>query len=67
MSHQSRYLGVDVSKDTLVVAFERNRWQFPNSKEGHRKLIAQIRKQSASIHVVCEATGPYHLPMCLEL
>ena len=41
MSHQSRYLGVDVSKDTLVVAFERNRWQFPNSKEGHRKLIAQ--------------------------
>lgn len=67
MSHQSRYLGVDVSKDTLVVAFERNRWQFPNSKEGHRKLIAQIQKQSAPIHVVCEATGSYHLPMCLAL
>ena len=67
MSHQSRYLGVDVSKDTLVVAFERNRWQFPNSKEGHRKLIAKIQKQSAPIHVVCEATGPYHLLMCLAL
>ena len=39
MSNQSRYLGVDVSKDLLVVAFERNHWQFPNSKEGYRKLI----------------------------
>jgi transposase len=58
---------VDVSKDTLAVAFQRNRWQFPNSKEGHRKLIAQIQKQSATIHVICEATGPYHLPMCLAL
>jgi transposase len=67
MLNQSRYLGVDVSKDTLVVAFERNRWQFSNSKEGHLKMIAQIKKQSGSVHVVCEATGPYHLPMCLAL
>ena len=42
MQTQLRYLGVDVSKDMLVVAFERNRWQFPNSKEGYCKLIAQI-------------------------
>jgi transposase len=67
MQTQVRYLGVDVSKDTLVVAFERNRWQFPNSKEGYAKLIAQIQKQAGSLHVVCEATGPYHLPMCLAL
>jgi len=67
MSIPSRYLGIDVSKDTLQVAFERNHWQFPNSKEGHRKLVAQIKKQSSPIHVVCEATGPYHLAMCLSL
>jgi transposase len=67
MLNQSRYLGVDVSKDTLMAAFERHRWQFPNSKEGHRKLIAQIHKQGGVIHVVCEATGPYHLAMCLAL
>jgi transposase len=67
MQTPSRYLGVDVSKDLLVVAFERNRWQFPNSKEGYRKLIAQIRQQRGPIHVVCEATGPYHLAMCLAL
>ena len=67
MQTPSRHLGIDVSKDVLVVAFERNRWQFPNSKEGHRKLIAQIRKLAGPIQVVCEDTGPYHLPMCLAL
>jgi transposase len=67
MLNQSRYLGVDVSKDTLVVAFAGRRWQFPNSKEGFRQLIALIQKQAEVVHVVCEATGPYHLPMCLAL
>jgi len=67
MQTQVRYLGVDVSKDILVVAFERNRWRFPNSKAGYCKLIAQIQKQVGTVHVVCEATGPYHLPMCLAL
>ena len=67
MLTQSRYLGVDVSKDTLMVAFERNRRQLPNSKEGHRKLITQIKKLPGPVHVVCEATGPYHLCMCLAL
>jgi transposase len=67
MLKQLRYLGVDVAKDTLVVALERNRWRFANSKEGHRKLIAQIKKLPGLIQVLCEATGPYHLPMCLAL
>jgi transposase len=67
MSNQSRYLGVDVSKDTLVIAFERQRWQFANTKEGHRKFIAQLKKLSGTVHVACEATGPYHLAMCLAL
>ena len=65
MKMQSRYLGVDVSKELLVVAFEGHRWEFSNSKQGFGKLIAQIRQQSGSVHVVCEATGPCHLPMCL--
>lgn len=67
MSSSSCYLGVDVSKDTLVVAHQRRRWQFANTQEGHRKFIAQIQKLSASGHVVCESTGAYHLPMCLAL
>ena len=67
MFNPSRYLGVDVAKDTLVVAFERQRWQFPNSQAGFRQLLGVIKKQSGVVHVVCEATGPYHLPMCLAL
>jgi transposase len=67
MLSASRYLGVDVSKDTLVVAFERRRWQFANSKAGHRKFITQLKKLPGPVHVLCESTGPYHLPMCLAL
>ena len=61
------YVGVDVSKDTLVVACGRHRWEFPNTTQGHRKFIAQIRKTLEKAHVVCESTGPYHLRMCLAL
>jgi transposase len=62
-----RYLGVDVSKDTLVIASRRQRWQFANSAAGHRKFITQLKKLSDPLHVVCESTGPYHLAMCLAL
>jgi len=67
MSIPSRYLGVDVAKETLAVAFERQRWEFSNSKSGHLKFIAQIKKLRTPIHVVCESTGSYHLRMCLAL
>lgn len=67
MFHSLRYLGVDVSKDTLVVSFERHRREFANSKAGFSQLMAFIKKQEGTVHVVCEATGPYHLPMCLAL
>jgi transposase len=50
-----------------MVAFERQRWQFANSKEGHGKFIAQLKKLPGTVHVACEATGPYHLAMCLAL
>lgn len=61
------YVGVDVSKDTLVVACGRHRWEFRNTAAGHRKFIAQIRKALGNAQVVCESTGPYHLRMCLAL
>jgi transposase len=67
MSSPSCYLGVDVSKDTLVVACQRRRWQFANTKAGHGQFLAQIKKLPGAGHVVCESTGPYHLPLCLAL
>ena len=59
------YVGVDVSKDTLVAACGRHRWEFRNTAEGHRKFVAQLRKLPVAAQVVCESTGPYHLRMCL--
>ena len=67
MSTPSRYLGVDVSKDTLVVACQRRRWEFANTKEGHRQFIVQLKKLPGLSHVVCESTGSYHLALCLAL
>jgi transposase len=67
MLNPLRYLGVDVSKNTLEIAFERHRWQFLNSKEGHLKFIAQIQKLPNPMHVICESTGSYHIAMCLAL
>ena len=66
MSNPVCYLGVDVSKDTLVAAFERHRWQVV-IRAGHRKFITKIKKLPAPIQVFCEATGSYHLAMCLAL
>ncbi len=67
MSASSCYLGVDVSKDTLVVACQRHRWKFANTQEGHRQFITRIQKLPQPGHVVCESTGPYHLRLCLAL
>jgi transposase len=67
MSTPSCYLGVDVSKDTLVVACQRHLWKFANTKEGHRQFIAQIKKLPSPCQVVCESTGSYHLRLCLAL
>jgi transposase len=67
MPSPSCYLGVDVSADTLVVACAGRRWQFANTKDGHRKFITQIKKLPGAGHVVCESTGSYHLRLCLAL
>jgi len=67
MPSPSCYLGVDVSADTLVVAGAGRRWQFANTKDGHRKFITQIKKLPGAGHVVCESTGSYHLRLCLAL
>lgn len=67
MNPSPRYLGVDVSKDTLAVAFGRQRWQFANTKAGHRKFLVQLQKLAGPVQVVCESTGPYQLPLCLAL
>lgn len=65
MSQPLCHLGVDVSKATLDLHHLGKSWQVPNSPLGFRKLIAYLKKHPA--RVVCEASGPYHLPLVLAL
>jgi len=65
MSQPLCHLGVDVSKAALDLHHLTKSWQVPNSPQGFRKLIAYLKKHPA--RVVCEASGPYHLPLVLAL
>ena len=56
------YVGADVAKDSIVLS------GLPlalpdaitNDAAGHRALLGRLRRSPAAVHVVCEATGPYH-------
>lgn len=58
----SVHLGADISKPTIDLGC----LQFAvpgsisNDPAGHRTLIKIVRRSPSPIHVVCEATGPYH-------
>jgi transposase len=58
----SVYLGADVSKPTIDLSCA----QFavpasiPNTPAGFKALLKILARSPAPIHVVCEATGPYH-------
>lgn len=66
------FLGIDVAKDTLVVALlgprQPRRSSFPNSSAGHQHLLSWLRKQHvADIHACLEATGTYSDDIALAL
>lgn len=64
------YVGVDVSKDHLDLAWisdSESSWEqhrFHNDLPGYQKLISRLPKDA---HLVMEATGPYYLGLALCL
>ena len=65
-------VGIDVSAKELVVALERTggaleESAFANDAAGHRKLIKHVTKNGFRAQVCVEATGVYHLDLCLAL
>ena len=62
IQHTSRpvHVGIDVAKDSLQVDLQGQSLGFPNSKAGHKKLIACL---ATNAFVVMEATGSYHLAL----
>lgn len=67
------FCGIDVSKETLAVAVQREggagfeRREFGNSAAGHRQLIGWLRKRGSKVRVSLEATGIYSLDLALAL
>ncbi len=64
--------GIDVGSKELVVAIDAGTgriWDgtFPNDAAGHRKLIRRLTRTKALAYVCVEATGIYHLDLCLAL
>jgi transposase len=64
--------GVDVGSRELVVAIEAGPgrvWEgvFSNNAAGHRQLIRRLTRNKTTARVCVEATGIYHLDLCLAL
>ena len=56
------YVGADVAKDSIVLAGSLPALPptIANTPAGYRVLLRQLRRGPGPVHVVCEATGPYH-------
>jgi transposase len=62
MSIAPVHLGADVAKDSIELscpglAVPRS---IANTAAGHRLLLKSLPRAGSPVHVVCEATGPYH-------
>jgi transposase len=53
------YLGVDVSKSHLDVAWAEQVRRFSNNHTGHGALIKWIKQSASAVQLVCEASGGY--------
>jgi transposase len=68
MKQTKVYVGIDVAKAHLDVAWEQTHWRVSNDARGHRALVKRLEKVSAaSIHVICEASGGYERALLLAL
>jgi len=67
------YVGVDVSKDELVVAFFRaaaggcTEASFSNDRRGHRRLVQRISKEGGCHRLVFESTSNYSVDLACAL
>lgn len=66
--HESDWIGVDVSKETLVVYYGQTKrvQEYSNDEEGIQQFQQQLETLTHPA-VVCEATGGYELMMALAL
>jgi transposase len=53
------YIGVDVAKAHLDVAWQKQSRRFGNDKSGRAALVAWIKQSPTAVQLLCEASGGY--------
>ena len=53
------YVGVDVAKEYLDVAWQKQSRRFGNNKSGHAALVNWIKQSACAVQLICEASGGY--------
>lgn len=59
MREQVVYVGVDVAKAFLDVAYGQESWRVTNDDRGRNALVKRLSKIGGSVQVICEASGGY--------
>ena len=63
MSKETVYVGVDVAKASLDVAWAHKREQVPNDTAGRKQLVRWVKQIDGAVQVICEASGGYERSM----
>lgn len=67
MKKEKVYVGIDVAKAHLDVAWGQARWQFSNDGRGHQELVERLAAMDPSVQVICEASGGYERALLVAL
>jgi transposase len=59
MNKEQVYIGVDVAKASLDVAWAEGRRQLSNDAAGFKQLVKWVGKSGEKVQVICEASGGY--------
>lgn len=63
MNPSADYLGIDVSKNYLDCHWQGKNLQVPHTPKGWAHLRSLTASASDPVRWICEASGPYHLPL----
>ena len=68
MSENIVYIGADLCKEVIDLFIPTlGAYEFPNTSQGHTKLITLLKQISGKVHLICEATGGYERQLLLAL
>jgi transposase len=61
------YIGIDVGKEWLEAAQEREGRRFGNDSRGRQQLVTWLGQSSRAVQVICEASGGYERELVQQL